>query len=145
FNVLATSGPTLSALSVRQNTQLPKIPTECKASCEAISEFVACGPKLSCMCTDALGQGFVDCSNCSVKYQANSTSLDQYKIQFQASIDSLTTACTSSGYPIGPYSILNPNSSFSPSASAKSLSAVTSIRASGAFALLTIVVMVLLS
>ncbi|KAG8731520.1 hypothetical protein FRC12_019694, partial [Ceratobasidium sp. 428] len=105
----------------------------------------ACGPKLSCMCMDALGQGFVDCGNCSIRYQANSTNLNQYKIRFQASIDSLTTACTSSGYSIGPHSILNPNSQSSTSSSAKSLSTITSARASGVFAPLTIVVLVLLS
>ncbi|KAG9078120.1 hypothetical protein FS749_009921, partial [Ceratobasidium sp. UAMH 11750] len=119
-SVLATPGSTPASLIARQAAAIPDIPAECQSACATVQKITGCGADLSCMCTNEMGQGIVDCGTCGIKYHGSDPNIAQYKAQFQASVNSFADSCTSAGYKIGPFNVLGGSAGGSPSPSAGS-------------------------
>jgi hypothetical protein len=102
------------------------------------------------MCTNAIGQGIVDCGTCGINYNKNDPDITQYKAQFQSSVNSKSlrsrialhahhnivtayaSSCTSAGFPIGPFNVLGASSDGGPSAAASSAGGSATISTTGA-------------
>ncbi|QRW22848.1 hypothetical protein RhiXN_07884 [Rhizoctonia solani] len=103
--VLATPGEAVASLFPRQGSAIPDIPAQCQAKCASVQKITSCGTDLACMCTNEMGQGIVDCGNCGIDYHKNQPDINNYKAQFQASVNSYADSCTQAGHPVGPFSI----------------------------------------
>ncbi|KAG8684879.1 hypothetical protein FRC09_015091 [Ceratobasidium sp. 395] len=143
--VLATPSLTPGALVARQATAIPKVPAECAASCVALEKLSACDVNLDCMCTNEIGQGLASCGVCGIKYMANSTDINTYKVQFQSSINTYADSCTEAGHKVGPFDVLGASSGTGTGASPASNNpnSAASVRSGCALAGLTAVVMAL--
>ncbi|CAE6459709.1 unnamed protein product [Rhizoctonia solani] len=126
--VFATPGEAVSTLFARQGSAIPEIPAECKTQCAAVQAITACGTDLSCMCTNSMGQGVVDCGNCGIDYHKSDPNINMYKNQFQTSVNAYADSCTQAGHPIGPFSVTGSSSS---SSGGSGTSSSTSKSASG--------------
>ncbi|CCO28780.1 hypothetical protein RSOLAG1IB_08400 [Rhizoctonia solani AG-1 IB] len=103
--VVATPGEAVAALFTRQSSAIPDIPAQCQAQCASVQKITSCGNDLDCMCTNEMGNGIVNCGNCGIEYNKSKPDINNYKAQFQASVNAYAESCTEAGRPIGPFSI----------------------------------------
>ncbi|CAE6466053.1 unnamed protein product [Rhizoctonia solani] len=102
----------IPALIARQaGSPIPDIPAECQAKCATVQKITTCGTDLACMCTNAMGQGIVDCGNCGIEYHKSDPNINSYKASFQASVNSYADSCTQAGHPVGPFSVTGSSNS----------------------------------
>ncbi|KAG8731973.1 hypothetical protein FRC11_001290 [Ceratobasidium sp. 423] len=104
--VVAAPGGAVATLFARQSSTAPDIPAECQARCATAQNIPACGDDLSCLCSNEMGQGVVDCGNCGISYSQGDPNINA---QFEAGIKAYTDSCEQAGHPVG--SLSNTSSS----------------------------------
>ncbi|CAE6466027.1 unnamed protein product [Rhizoctonia solani] len=106
--VTATPIVAVATLFARQTSTVPDIPDECQAQCATAQNIPACGDELSCLCSNEMGQGVVDCGNCGINYSQGDPNINA---QFEAGIKAYTDSCEQAGHPVGTLSdTINPGS-----------------------------------